>query len=117
MSAGRSVALVAITVFLAGGSGAPIVSAVPARPAAPAPAPRPAAPAAAADPVKDQLDTAKAKRAADRAKAQTALIAAIDAQIKTAGAAGDLDALKGLTSQKDAFVTAGVVPNLPALKD
>ncbi len=73
--------------------------------------------AASADAVKDQLDKAKALRTEDRAKARTTLIQAIDVQIKTAGSAGDLDTLKILTTQKDDFLTAGIVPNIPALKE
>jgi hypothetical protein len=71
----------------------------------------------AADPVRDGLERAKATRTDERSKAKAALISAIDAQIKTTGAAGDLEGLKALTSQKDALVSTGVVPNLPSLKE
>src|SRR5688500_14890242 len=64
-----------------------------------------------------QLQKAKAARGKARDKAKAALIAAIDGRIESAGTAGNLDTLKSLTVQKDAFVTAGVVPDLPALTD
>jgi hypothetical protein len=73
--------------------------------------------AAAPDPIRDGLEKAKATRADDRAKARTALVSSIDALIKSAGAAGDLDRLKTLTAQKDALVGNGVLPNLPSLKE
>ena len=106
MPAVRSIAVAFVCAVLANGAASA------AAPAAPA-----ATPAPAADPVKDQLDKAKAQRTDERAKARAALVQAVDAQIKAAGSAGDLDALKLLTAQKDGFVTAGVLPNLPALKD
>jgi hypothetical protein len=71
----------------------------------------------AGDPVKDQLQQARDARTQAREKAKSALVQGIDAQIKSAGAAGDLDTLKILTNQKDAFTTAGALPTLPALKD
>src|SRR4051812_14532198 len=73
--------------------------------------------AAAPDPIRDGLEKAKATRDDDRAKAKNTLIASIDALIKSAGAAGDLEGLKTLTAQKDALVSTGVLPNLPTLKD
>ncbi len=73
--------------------------------------------AASAGLVNDQLDKAKTMRADELARARTALIEAIDAQVKAAGAAGDLDLLRVVTTQKDEFVTAGLLPNIAALKD
>jgi hypothetical protein len=45
------------------------------------------------------------------------LIQAIDAQIKSAAAAGDLTVLKAVTTQKDELLTTCVVPNMPALEE
>jgi hypothetical protein len=73
--------------------------------------------AAAPDTIRDGLEKAKAARVDERAKAKSAFIASIDALIKAAGSAGDLDGLKTLTAQKDAFASTGVLPNLPSLKD
>jgi hypothetical protein len=72
---------------------------------------------AAADPVRDGLEKAKTTRTEERARAKTTLVASIDVFIKAAAGAGDLEGLKVLTAQKDALVTAGVLPNLAVLKD
>jgi hypothetical protein len=73
--------------------------------------------APATNPVYLELDKAKTISSAEHARARAALIQAIDAHIKTTAASGDLDALKSLTSQKDAFTTVGVLPNAALLKD
>ena len=65
----------------------------------------------------DPLQTAKAQRTQEHAKAKTDLVQAMDKQIKDAGSAGNLDLLKTLTSQKDAFETTGILPDAAPLKD
>ena len=70
-----------------------------------------------ADPVKQPLDTARAVRADARAKARTDLFQAFDEQIKSAAATGNLDGVKALTAQKDAFTSAGTLPSSPLMKD
>src|SRR5688500_11090141 len=71
--------------------------------------------AAAPDAVKTKLDAAHAARTSARAAARAELLKAIDEKVKSAANAGDLETLKAVTPQKDAFVNAGISPTHASL--
>lgn len=70
-----------------------------------------------ADSIKQTLDSARSARADACSKARTALFDAFDRQIKSASQSGNLEGVRTLTAQKDAFTASGVAPTSPMMKD
>lgn len=70
----------------------------------------------AAGPIVTKLDEAKAEHGRARRAASDALAAAIEAEAKSRGAAGDLEAVQSLSTARDAFRASDKLPEHASLK-